>query len=49
MIQEFSILREQLECIFLVSHRVEFANAFPDHYSFRLVEGASPVSLMKAD
>jgi hypothetical protein len=31
----------------LVSHRVEFAIAFPDHYSFKLVEGASPVSLMK--
>jgi hypothetical protein len=31
----------------LVSHRVEFAIAFPDHYRVKLVEGASPVSLMK--
>ncbi len=36
MLQERNILREQLGCTILVSHRVEFANAFPDRYSFKL-------------
>lgn len=47
MIQELSTLSEQLERIILVSHQDEFANAFPDRYSFKLVKGASHVSLME--
>jgi exonuclease SbcC len=49
MIQELSTLREQLERIILVSHQDEFANAFSDRYSFKLVKGASHVSLMEDD
>ncbi len=47
MIQELNTLREQLERIILVSHQDEFANAFSDRYSFKLVKGASHVSLME--
>ena len=47
MIQELNTLREQLERVILVSHQDEFANAFPDRYSFKLVKGASHVSLME--
>ncbi len=49
MIQELNVLREQLARIILVSHQDEFANAFPDRYSFKLEKGASHVSLMEAD
>lgn len=49
MIQELNVLREQLTRIILVSHQDEFANAFPDRYSFKLEKGASHVSLMEAD
>jgi hypothetical protein len=31
VLQERNILRERLGCTILVSHRVEFANAFPVH------------------
>src|SRR5207247_3728371 len=41
MILELNVLREQLARIILVSHQDEFANAFPDRYSFKLVKGAS--------
>lgn len=47
MIQELNVLREQLARIILVSHQDEFANAFPDRYSFSLVNGASYLSLME--
>jgi DNA repair protein SbcC/Rad50 len=49
MIQELNTLSEQLERIILVSHQDEFANAFSDRYSFKLVKGASHVSLMEDD
>lgn len=47
MIQELNALRQQLSRIILVSHQDEFANAFSNRYSFKLVDGASYVSLME--
>jgi DNA repair protein SbcC/Rad50 len=44
MIDELGALREQLRCVILVSHQEEFAEAFPDGYHFRLVEGATCVT-----
>ncbi len=49
MIQELSNLGQQLERIVLVSHQEEFANAFPNRYSFKLVDKASFVTLMEED
>jgi len=39
----------QLSRIILVSHQEEFASAFPNRYSLKLVEGASHVSLMEEE
>jgi DNA repair exonuclease SbcCD ATPase subunit len=44
MIQELQNLRGQLQCILLVSHQEEFADAFPDGYRFELRNGATRVS-----
>jgi DNA repair protein SbcC/Rad50 len=44
MIQELQNLRGHLECILLVSHQEEFAEAFPDGYHFELADGATRVS-----
>jgi len=49
MIQELTSLGQQLERIILVSHQDEFANAFPNRYSFKLVDKASYVTLMEDD
>ena len=43
MIQELQNLRGQLRCILLVSHQEEFADAFPDGYTFELNDGATRV------
>jgi DNA repair protein SbcC/Rad50 len=44
MIQELQNLRGHLQCILLVSHQEEFADAFPDGYRFELHAGATKVS-----
>ncbi|OWK47409.1 AAA family ATPase [Fimbriiglobus ruber] len=44
MIQELQNLRGHLQCILLVSHQEEFADAFPDGYRFELNEGSTRVS-----
>jgi DNA repair exonuclease SbcCD ATPase subunit len=44
MIQELQNLRGHLQCILLVSHQEEFADAFPDGYRFELQDGATRVS-----
>jgi exonuclease SbcC len=44
MIQELQNLRGHLNCILLVSHQEEFADAFPDGYRFELHDGATKVS-----
>ena len=44
MIQELQNLRGQLQCILLVSHQEEFADAFPDGYRFELHDGATSVT-----
>ena len=49
MIQELTSLGQQLKRIILVSHQDEFANAFPNRYSFKLVDKASYVTLMEDD
>lgn len=41
MIQELQNLRGHLNCILLVSHQEEFAEAFPDGYRFELDEGGA--------
>jgi DNA repair protein SbcC/Rad50 len=49
MIQELSALGQQLSRIILVSHQEEFAHAFPNRYSFKLVDGTSHVTLMEEE
>lgn len=49
MIQELTTLGQELERIILVSHQDEFAGAFPNRYSFRLVDNASRVKLFSDD
>ncbi|HVK08200.1 MAG TPA: SMC family ATPase, partial [Gemmataceae bacterium] len=44
MIQELQNLRSHLQCILLVSHQEEFAEAFPDGYRFELTDGATKVT-----
>jgi len=44
MIQELQNLRGHLQCILLVSHQEEFAEAFPDGYHFELQNGATRVT-----
>lgn len=44
MIQELQNLRGHLNCILLVSHQEEFADAFADGYRFELQDGATRVS-----
>ena len=44
MIQELQNLRGHLQCILLVCHQEEFADAFPDGYRFELHDGATRVS-----
>ena len=44
MIQELQNLRGHLQCILLVSHQEEFAEAFSDGYHFELHEGATKVT-----
>lgn len=44
MIQELQNLRGHLQCILLVSHQEEFAEAFPDGYRFELNNGATKIS-----
>jgi DNA repair exonuclease SbcCD ATPase subunit len=44
MIQELQNLAGHLECIVLVSHQEEFADAFPDGYRFELKDGATQVT-----
>ena len=44
MIQELQNLRGHLNCILLVSHQEEFADAFPDGYRFQLENGATRVT-----
>jgi exonuclease SbcC len=46
MIQELNTLGQQLKCIILVSHQDDFATAFPNRYSFKLVDKASFVTLV---
>ncbi|HEV3385795.1 MAG TPA: SMC family ATPase, partial [Gemmata sp.] len=43
MIQELQNLRGHLNCILLVSHQEEFADAFPDGYRFELQDGSTRV------
>ena len=43
MIQELQNLKGHLQCILLVSHQEEFAEAFADGYRFELNEGATTV------
>lgn len=45
MIQELTTLGQELERIILVSHQDEFAGAFPNRYSFELIDKASRVKL----
>jgi DNA repair exonuclease SbcCD ATPase subunit len=44
MIQELQNLRGHLQCILLVSHQEEIADAFQDGYHFELQDGATKVS-----
>ncbi len=44
MIQELQNLRGHLQCILLVSHQEEFADAFPDGYRFELCDGATRIT-----
>lgn len=44
MIQELQNLRSQLQCILLVSHQEEFADAFNNGYRFDLQDGATKVT-----
>ena len=44
MIQELHNLRGHLQCILLVSHQEEFAEAFSDGYHFELHNGSTKVS-----
>jgi exonuclease SbcC len=44
MIQELQNLRGHLNCILLVSHQEEIAEAFPDGYRFELKDGSTRVS-----
>jgi DNA repair exonuclease SbcCD ATPase subunit len=43
MIQELQNLRGHLQCILLVSHQEEFADAFQDGYRFELSDGATRI------
>jgi DNA repair protein SbcC/Rad50 len=43
MIQELQNLRGHLQCILLVSHQEEFADAFADGYRFELTDGATRI------
>jgi exonuclease SbcC len=49
MIAVLRDLQTELERIILVSHQEEIAEAFPNSYTVRLVDGASRVSLAAAD
>lgn len=49
MIQELHTLEQQLARIILVSHQDDFATAFPNRYSFKLVDKASYVTLVGDD
>jgi DNA repair exonuclease SbcCD ATPase subunit len=44
MVQELQNLRGHLQCILLVSHQEEFADAFADGYRFELADGSTRVS-----
>src|SRR5207248_3776877 len=44
MVQELQNLRGHLQCILLVSHQEEFADAFPDGYRFELQNGSTRVT-----
>jgi DNA repair protein SbcC/Rad50 len=44
MIQELQNLRGHLQCILLVSHQEEFADAFSDGYRFELTDGSTRVT-----
>jgi DNA repair protein SbcC/Rad50 len=44
MIQELQNLRGHLQCILLVSHQEEFAEAFADGYRFELADGSTKVT-----
>jgi DNA repair exonuclease SbcCD ATPase subunit len=46
MIQELTNLQSELDRIILVSHQEEIAEAFPNGYSFALIDGASNVSMI---
>lgn len=46
MIKELTSLGQQLKRIILVSHQDEFASAFPNRYSFKLVDKATYVALL---
>jgi exonuclease SbcC len=43
MVQELRKLGQCLKCILLVSHQEEFADAFPNGYRFRLIDGTTRV------
>ena len=43
MVQELRKLGQCLKCILLVSHQEEFAEAFPNSYRFRLINGTTHV------
>jgi DNA repair exonuclease SbcCD ATPase subunit len=47
MIQELQNLRGHLQCILLVSHQEEFAEAFADGYRFELADGATRVTRLQ--
>jgi DNA repair protein SbcC/Rad50 len=47
MIQELQNLRGHLQCILLVSHQEEFADAFADGYRFELADGATRVTRLQ--
>src|SRR5207247_132731 len=44
MVQELQNLRGHLQCILLVSHQEEFADAFADGYRFELSDGSTRVT-----
>jgi DNA repair exonuclease SbcCD ATPase subunit len=44
MIQELQNLRGYLQCVLLVSHQEEFADAFSDGYQFELIDGTTRVT-----
>ena len=48
MIQVLSELQTELKRVVLVSHQEEIADAFPNCYETRLVNGASQVALAHA-